>query len=331
MTVLGELNPDIILSRVQGEPAPGRERVVEDVLITIGSSSAICATILARLGARVRFVGRVGADWFGRYAIDMLQREGVTVSVAVEPAVRTGLTVAITGTGERMLLTFPGAMATTRAGDLPLSEVSGTRHLHFGSFYLQRAMQQDLPGVLRWAVEAGMTTSLDPGHDPAEAWTGLEAVLPWVDVLILNQQEAVGAARALEPANRATGERPPAGAHDAARALASRVRRMVVVKCGGDGAFLLTKDGDEIASAPFPVEVVDSTGAGDAFDAGFLAQWLRGARLGASLEFANACGAIATTYLGGTPGFPGMRDVLAFMARHGRRGPASGSGWGRLS
>ncbi|MBE3597880.1 MAG: carbohydrate kinase family protein [Limnochordaceae bacterium] len=312
VTVLGELNPDIVLSRVQGKLAPGRERVVEDAIITIGSSSAICATILSRLGIRVRFVGMVGADWFGRFMVEALKDEGIATSVKVDPSVKTGVTVAITGTDERMLITFPGAMAAMKGGDVDLEAVLGSRHLHTGSFFLQTALQHDLPAILRRAVEAGMTTSLDPGHDPAERWAGLENVLPWVTVLMLNEVELLGIARTL------TGDVGIQNPRDAARAVCETVREMVVVKRGKDGAFAVSRDGRLVESPPFRVDPVDTTGAGDAFDAGFIVQWLAGAPVENRLAFANACGAIATTYPGGTPGFPSLERVMEFMAQRGR-------------
>lgn len=310
VSVVGDINPDIILLRVQGQPGPGRERVVEDALITIGGSSAIFATILARLGLRVRMTGKVGADWFGRYMVEALGREGIDTSgILADVSAKTGITVSITGTEERTLITFPGATGSTGPKDITHPGLYGARHLHVGSFYLQTGLQEAVPRLLREAVERGMTTSLDPGHDPHERWVGLSEVLPWVDLFLANEVEAVHIARSLGQATSVT----EADVTAAAAALATRVRQVVAVKRGARGALAYTRGGELVRVAPYPVVVLDTTGAGDAFDAGFVFQYLQGQTLGRCLAFANACGAIACTYLGGASGFPGADRVDEFM------------------
>lgn len=313
VSVLGDINPDIILSRVDGEPAPGAERTVGDALVTIGGSSSIFATILARLGLRVRIVGEVGDDWFGWFMLDRLRGAGVDTSgVYVSRLGKTGLTVAITGTHERMLLTFPGAMAELTADQVEVQALFDARHVHVGSFYLQLNLQPAIPWLLRQAVERGLSTSLDPGHDPHESWREIEEALRWTDLLLLNEQEALHIARHLNK-----GQLEVLDARAAGLFLAERVRREVAVKRGAAGALLVLRDGQTIETPAYRVGVIDTTGAGDAFDAGFVFQWLHGASPQRRLVFASACGAIATTYLGGASGFPELQDVLNFMEQKG--------------
>lgn len=234
-------------------------------------------------------------------------------AVLVDPSVKTGVTVAITGTQERMLITFPGAMAAMTGQEVDTAALYEARHLHTGSFYLQEGLRPSVPLLLRQAVERGLTTSLDPGHDPRQAWDGLEEALPWVDLFLANEEEAVHIAARLS----GTGARL-LDSRSAGTVLARRVRRLAVVKRGAHGALLALPGGRVIESSPFEVDVADTTGAGDAFDAGFVSQFLKGASLEDCLEFANACGAVATTYLGGTPGFPAADGILAFIRQHGR-------------
>lgn len=313
VSVLGDVNPDLILSRVQGKPAPGLERIVEDALLTIGGSSSIFATILARLGLRVRLIGKVGDDWFGRFMLEALSRAGVdATAVRVCPDVRTGVTVSISGKHERMLLTFQGAVASLTAEEVSSEPLFNARHLHVGSFYLQPKLQPAIPLLFRQAVARGLSTSLDPGHDPHESWAGIEEALPWTDILLVNEQEAHQIASRVANARAKVRDAKTAGL-----VLAGRVRRMVAVKRGGKGALGILPDGRTIRCPAYQVEVVDTTGAGDAFDAGFVFQWLQGAPLDRCLSFASACGAIATTYLGGTSGFPELKGVLSFMEEKG--------------
>jgi sugar/nucleoside kinase (ribokinase family) len=113
--VAGELNPDLILRNYSQFPEPGKEVVVEDLDLTMGSSSAICAMGLARLGDAVTFAGTVGCDAYGSFCIETLQRAGIDIScVAQRPDLKTGITVSITSSKDRALVTYLGAIATLR-------------------------------------------------------------------------------------------------------------------------------------------------------------------------------------------------------------------------
>ncbi len=170
--VAGELNPDLVLASLTGAPRPGREVVARDCALRLGSSSAICAAGLAALGNEVAFLGIVGDDMFGRFCIEQLSTAGVDVAlVRADPTLRTGVTVSISGR-DRALVTYPGAMEQWRAEEATDGLLARFCHLHVSAYFLQRELRACLPDLFRRARSLGLSTSLDPGHDPFEEWGG---------------------------------------------------------------------------------------------------------------------------------------------------------------
>jgi sugar/nucleoside kinase (ribokinase family) len=195
-----------------------------------------------------------------------------------------------------------GTIADVRASDVPPALLARARHVHVGSYFLQPGLAAEIPALFRAAHEAGATTSLDPNWDPSGSWDGgFAAAAAETDVLLPNAAEC----RAL------------AGTDDveaAARALAGgdgRPRRTVAVKCGADGALAIASDGSVVRSPALATDAIDTTGAGDAFDAGFLATWLEGRPLGDALRLAVACGSLSTRAAGGTDGQPTRDEAEA--------------------
>jgi sugar/nucleoside kinase (ribokinase family) len=302
--VAGEINPDLILS---GDviPAFGQvEQLVDSADLTIGSSSAIFACGAARLGLKVAFIGVCGADIFGRFMLDELTGHGVDVSaVVVDPARPTGLSVILNSSGgvspgDRAILTHLGAINRLRAEQVTHDLLQKARHLHVASYFLQTALQPGLPGLFRRAHALGITTSLDTNWDPSGAWSGFEVLLGQVDIFLPNQNEALAVSGA--------------STVEAALQILSRKCRVVAVKCGRDGA--LARQGDEVArAAALPVRVVDTVGAGDTFDAGFLFGWLNGWNLNKTLGLAVSCGSLSTRGAGGTSAQPGLEEALEYV------------------
>lgn len=305
--VIGELNVDIIVSGLSAFPSLGKEILAGGLQIVMGSSSAICAAGLARLGSEVDFLGKVGADYYGDFATEQLSTLGVGVDGVIrDDAARTGVTISLTYPADRALITYPGCISELRLEDIETSVLLCYNHLHVGSYFLQRALQPGLPELLVQARGAGLTTSLDTGHDPEEKWgdDALRMLLDLVDIFLPNKEEARAIARA--------------DATDAALRELARHARLVAVKCGLSGAMTM-HDGRMVHSPAFEVEVKDTTGAGDSFNAGFIyAHVIRGLSPEEALRFGNACAALSATGFGGTAAQPTLEQVLAFLETQSR-------------
>ncbi|MFQ5854254.1 MAG: carbohydrate kinase family protein [Anaerolineae bacterium] len=308
--VIGELNVDLILTGEDVVPEFGQvEKLVDDATLALGSSSAIFACGASRLGLRVAFAGKVGDDDFGRFMLRTLQERGVdTTPVMVDSAVKTGLTVHLSRSDDRAMLTYPGSIAAFRATEVDQGLFARTRHVHLSSFFLQTSIRPDLAGLFEAARDTGATVSLDPGWDPAEDWNGtLRQVLTQVDVFLPNAQEAVHIAQTADPS--ATLSTSLGSALDD---LAQRLP-LVVVKLGAEGA-MARRAGDEVHCPTFNVVVINTTGAGDSFNAGFLRAYLHERDLVTCLRWGCACGALATTKVGGIAGQPTVTEVEALLS-----------------
>jgi len=302
--VVGELNADLVVSGLSAFPALGQEVVSGELRTVLGSSSAICAAGLARLGAVVDLAGKLGDDHYGEFVAAELRRLGVgTDHLLRDPLLQTGLTIVLAYPHERALVTFPGSIAALRREEIPTSMLAAYCHLHVGSYFLQKGLQPGLIDLFDAAHGAGLSVSLDTGWDSEEKWGGpeLSALLGHVDIFLPNERECCAIAGTED-------------VEDAARKLAGRAR-LVVVKRGPEGAMAMCQ-GHLIRSPGFRVAVVDTTGAGDSFDAGFLyAHVIKRQELGEALRFANACGAISTTGYGGTAAQPMLQQVLGMLDR----------------
>jgi sugar/nucleoside kinase (ribokinase family) len=291
VTIAGELNLDLILYGLPEQLPPERELLADRMMLTLGSSSAIVAHNLAALGSRVGFQSRIGDDPLGKIAIERLQQGGVDVSQVrrVPSSTTTGLTVILHHEGWRNILTYAGTIAETSWDDLDLDYLADSRHFHFSSYYLQRALLPRVGELFQRLKAKGLTISLDTNDDPDDRWEGgLHEVLRYVDVFLPNEREACKAA----------------GTDDLEAAIQklSQLVPVVVVKLGRKGA-LAQRGAERFTSPPQEVVPVDTVGAGDSFDAGFLHEYVRGSDLPTCLASGNRAGALSTTRPGGTEAF----------------------------
>ncbi|MFD4257936.1 carbohydrate kinase family protein [Streptomyces sp. NPDC058534] len=310
LLVVGDANPDVVLGPLDAPLAFGqREQLVADGALTLGGSAAIMACGAARLGLRVAFAGRVGDDDAGRYMRDSLRSHGVdTTALRTDPALPTPLTVVLTrAEGDRAIVTAPGTLRSTTAADVPADLLAAVRHVHAASYFLLPGLAAGLPGLLRTARSNGATTSLDTNDDPSGRWDppGLDAVLAHTDYLLPNAAEA-----------RQLAGLDTADLGKSAAALADR-GPTVVVKNGAEGA--LCHDGHTLLTTPgIPARPVDTVGAGDSFDAGFVAALLAGLALPDALELAAVCGALSTRAHGGTTAQPTWDEAFAQVTSNGK-------------
>lgn len=302
-TIAGEINLDVILYGLPETLPLEREILASDFQMTLGSSSAIVAHNLATLGKRVGFATLVGPDEMGRIALDRLSEGGVDVSqIRRDATTPTGATILLHHGKRRRILTYPGTMSIMTRADLDLEYLRSSRHFHLSSLFLQRALAPNLPALFRDLKREGLTISLDTNDDPDDVWDGvLDSILEFVDVLLPNEAEACRIAR------KGTVE-------EALEALSTRVP-CIAAKCGPQGAWLQT--GGKLVHVPgIAVEPVDTIGAGDSFDAGYLYGHLSGLDPVACAEAGNIAGALSTLRPGGTEAFRDRELREVFLRQH---------------
>ncbi|MCZ2288080.1 MAG: sugar kinase [Anaerolineales bacterium] len=302
LLVTGETNPDLILTGNVTPEFGQVEKLMDNATLAIGSSSVIFACGAARLGLNVAFIGKCGDDVFGRFMLDEMQKRGVDVThVIVVPDGVTGITISLNKGNDRAMLTHLGLIAELRAEDIADSLLARARHLHVASYFLQTNLQPDLPALFKRAHALGLSTSLDTNYDPTEKWIGFDELLSVTDVFLPNETEAkslTGAENIEEAADR----------------LKSKVEA-VAIKLGKDGALGISKS-QKIQVESIPVNVVDTVGAGDSFDAGFIYGYLNDWELKKSLRLACVCGALSTQAAGGTTAQPTLEEALKYVVRH---------------
>lgn len=290
---LGELNVDLILNRIAGFPEVGKEIFARDMICTLGSSTAIFAANVSALGARTAFAGMIGRDAFGELVRGSLEARGVDTRYVIEAADRaTGVTVVMSYGEDRANVTYPGAMEALRFADLDPEIFLSARHIHLSSLFMQPGLLADIVPILRAAHDGGATVSLDTQWDPAEEWRiDCREVLPLIDVFMPNEAELTALAHA-------------ASLDEAIGSVRPWLRRAMIVKRGSRGSVLVTAGGEcREVGALLNREAVDTIGAGDSFNAGFMRCFVRGGSLGECQDAGNLTGAISTTAAGGTGAF----------------------------
>jgi sugar/nucleoside kinase (ribokinase family) len=304
ISIAGEINLDLILYGLPEIMPVERELLATDFQLTLGSSSAILAHNLAMLGVHVGFVTLVGEDALGRVALERLGASGADLSrVRVhEGGTATGITLLLPHGTARHILTYPGTMAEMQLRDLDLDYLKSAKHFHLSSLFLQRSLEPDLPALFRELKEAGLTISLDTNDDPSGQWNGvLPALLDYVDLLLPNEAEACHMAK-------------KATLDEALEELARRVP-WVAVKCGPRGS-VVQADGKRFSLAGVSVVPVDTIGAGDSFNAGFLFGWLKEWPPEQCAHAGNVTGALSTLRVGGTEAFRDPDLVRSFLSEH---------------
>lgn len=305
MMVVGELNADLILGRLNKPPVFGEEQRADSMTLTLGSSTAIFSSNAAALGSRVGFCGKVGSDSFGELVMNSLQENGVNRDyVMVDPQLQTGATIIFEYEGDHMGVTYQGAMEHLAVSDVPDELFRKSRHLHTSTIFFQPGLKREIGSLFQRAKEFGLTTSMDTQWDPDEKWNlDLDELLPNLDFFVPNEQELI--------------HLTSASTLDEALESLSGFDTTLVVKRGGKGALMRT--GSEIHTQPAwnVPEIIDTVGAGDSFNAGFLHEFLQGKPLTECLWFGNLSAAVSTTKAGGTAGIESYQQVTE-MAKQWR-------------
>jgi len=300
--VVGELNADLILQDIQSFPEIGKEKLANNMTLTMGSASAILAANIARLGLKVGFIGKLGRDQLGKIVTDTLKEKKVDCAgIKEDKSVQTGVTVVLSFPKDYAMLTYMGAMDSFSLSDVDFEYLQKARHMHFSSFYLQPKIRSQGAELFARAKKMGLSTSLDPGWDPQEKWSDILPVLRYVDIFLPNEQEMthIGGGSTFE---------------ESLKNLKATIP-IIVVKRGSQGAICRNK-GQTISVGAYKITPVDTTGAGDSFNSGFLYRWLKSGNLQICMKYGAACGAIATTRMGGATASPTLEELEAFFAEH---------------
>lgn len=300
---LGELNVDLLLNRIGGFPEIGKEIFAKDMTLTLGSSTAIFAANAASLGAKVSFLGMIGKDNFGDLVRSSLDAKKVDTSNLIEvESAATGLTAILNYDNDRANVTYPGAMSLMGLKDISVEAVSNAKHVHISSIFMQAALHRDLLDIVKMIKGTGATISMDVQFDPEEKWDfDYRNILPLVDIFMPNEQELMCI----------TGKDNVKDAVDEIRPYINAA----VIKMGTKGSLLLTSDKEKQVKALLNENIVDAIGAGDSFDAGFVAAFVAGHDLEFCQSVGNITGAVNTTSSGGTSAFSSLEAVKETASR----------------
>lgn len=298
---LGDTSVDLIAS-VSQYPRCGGDSEIRVLQRHPGGSAANFAVAMARLGISAGLISKVGADETGEFLRNGLRREDVDVSHLKQENGATGtIFVIVDKRGQRTMLSFRGVNVRLLPEEIPREYIAGSRLLHVSGYSLVRAPQCDAAlTAMKHAKEANVRISLDPSPlvHLAERKV-LAETLEFADVLLPNEAEAKYLSR-------------KKNIRSAGRTLLERGASIVAMKLGAKGCLVMNEH-EEFRVPPFNVETIDTTGAGDAFNAGFSAGYLKGWNLKRSADFANAAAALKTMKGGARNGLPRIGELEAFM------------------
>lgn len=298
---LGIFVVDVIGRAIDRYPEKGGLVVFDELEMHSGGCANNTAIGLAKLGIDVGAVGRIGTDKFGDFVLQTLNDNHVdTRGVVRDAETNTSVTfVTVASDGERSFLHYIGSNGIFSEADVDFDLIRASKILHVaGSFVMPNLDGEPTAHILRTAREAGVVTSLDTVWDTSGNWLKtLKPCLPHVDVFLPS----------IEEAKQLTGlDSPP----DIARFLMDYGIQTVGLKMGDQGSYVRS-GAEEFYVPAYEVDVVDTTGAGDAYVAGFLAGTVMGWDLKRTTELASAAGAACVTAIGTTAGIKDLEETMA--------------------
>lgn len=301
--VYGDVNIDLVVPGVEALPAPGVEEEVPTMETFVGGGAALFTLGVAKLGLRPVFQGSVGRDMYGEYIRNTFRQLGVDDALLSDhPDRRTGVSISFTTARDRCFLTYRGTNEGLSLRHVDLSQVPGARHIHVTGYEGKTNHAEYLDVLKKLRAMDGVTVSFDVGWDMTGAWyEGIFELLPMIDVLFMNETECLHYTRCET-------------VEQGARRLAEGAG-MAVIKLGKRGSMAI-QNGSEFFAPAYTVEAVDTTGAGDSFNAGFVYGFLQGLPIEECLKCGNGCGALSVTKLGGNTGFPVRAELEKWIRDH---------------
>ncbi len=299
----GVVCADVMVRPVDEVPRRGTLGLVPTLEMHLGGLAAVTASAFCQLGGKAAFLGRVGKDGFGDYLLSTLQHNGVDISGVkrVDTACSSATVVLIDGAGERTFLHHVGANADTCEEDMDFEMIRRARIFHWGGpAIMPRLDGAPMGRVFERARALGIVTSMDTCYDGKGVWLPLiEPSLPHLDIIFSSFEEAC----------QYTGRTTPESIADFYLDYGIKI---AVIKLGSEGIY--AKSGSQRCQLPaHRVNVVDTTGAGDASCGGFLYAWLQGWELERCARLANAVGGLTVQCMGGAEAVSGLNQVLTFM------------------
>lgn len=303
--VYGDVNIDLVIPGVDKFPLPGQEDVVDIMDTFVGGGAAVFTLGIGKLGLKSAFQGSVGNDCYGDFIKKEFTKREIDQSLlTTSQNNKTGISISFTNENDRSFLTYRGTNSEIDLSKIDLEGVKASRHIHLTG-YMGRDNHQQYLDLVKKVKENGDTTiSFDVGWDDSGQWyKGIYDLFPYIDVLFMNETEAIHYS----------------GKETAQEAIADfgKTCSLVAAKLGSKGSIAL-KDGERYEAESYKVKAVDTTGAGDSFNAGFVYGFLKGKSVEDCLKYGNACGAFSVTALGGNTGFPLEAELNQFIIEEER-------------
>ncbi len=298
--VYGDVNIDIIIPGVEKLPSPGQEDEVGEMGTFVGGGAALFAMGAGKLGLRTVLQGEVGQDLYGSWIREALVGSGVSdVKLKSVCTQKTGISLSFSGKADRSFLTFRGTNEGIDIEKIDMDYVGEARHIHMTGYEGMKNHGKYLRMLRQVKEQTQASVSLDVGWDATGIWPqDIYELFPYIDILFMNETESIHYSRKED-------------AREAAFDLAGYCG-MAVIKLGKEGSLAVC--GKDIYRAEgYLVDAVDTTGAGDSFNAGFIYAYLNGLSPRECLKHGNGCGALSVTALGGNTGFPNLEELKAFL------------------
>ncbi|SHO53206.1 carbohydrate kinase family protein [Anaerocolumna xylanovorans] len=298
--IYGDVNVDIIIPGVEKFPEPGQEDLTNTMDTYVGGGAALFTLGLGKLGLKPVFQGSIGEDCYGRFILEEFHKSNVDNSLlSFSNKNKTGISLSFTNEKDRSFLTYRGTNAEINLKDIDLNKVRQARHIHVTGYAGRQNHREYLKLLAEVKKLKSVSISFDVGWDASGEWyEGIYELFPFIDVLFMNETEAIHYGRKAE-------------AGEAIKDFAARAK-IAVAKLGKKGS--IAYSGSEFCqAAPYQVKAADTTGAGDSFNAGFIYGYLKGKSLTECLLIGNACGALSVTAYGGNTAFPSENRLYEFM------------------
>lgn len=297
--VIGDANIDLVVVGCNQVPQPGQEIYVENMMMHVGGGAALFSLALAKLGLHVAFNGILGDDEYGRFIRERFAQSGIdTRLIQTSKIHKTGISIAFNPDTDRSFITYAGSNMELQMDRLDLEQIALGKHVHVTG-YKGRSNHEQFVAMAKTLKEKGVTLSCDVGWDDSGEWyKGIFELMRYFDVFLMNETEAL----------HYTGLE---NIEESLHYMADYCNN-IVIKLGSKGSVAI-KDGVLTRRSAYPVEAVDTTGAGDSFNAGYLFGYLSGMDVETSLRYGNACGALSVGAYGGSTGSPDLEGLKAFI------------------